>query len=96
MARLDIEDLRALGAASRAVLGSVARDARDQARSLADRHRERKNQGPPERREADRVTTPRRRFKRRWIVVPVLVLLLVAVLVIGGVTFLLGRALGLF
>jgi eukaryotic-like serine/threonine-protein kinase len=96
VARLDIEDLRALGVASRAVLGSVARDARDQARSLADRHRERKNQSPPERREADRVATPRRRFKRRWIVVPVLVLLLVAVLVIGGVAFLLGRALGLF
>src|SRR4051794_12138585 len=96
VARLDIEDLRALGAASRAVLGSVARDARDQARSLADRHRERKSQSPPERREANPVATPRRRFKRRWIVVPVLVLLLVAVLVIGGVAFLLGRALGLF
>src|SRR5829696_842569 len=40
--RIDAEDLRALASASRALLGSVARDAADQARVMVDRRRERK------------------------------------------------------
>src|SRR3954451_19912395 len=40
--RIDADDLRELASASRALLSSVARDARDQARHLAERRRERK------------------------------------------------------
>jgi serine/threonine protein kinase len=83
--RIDAEDLRALASASRALLGSVARDARD---VLADRRRERKEQ---ERRRTTPApagvgpsTRPRRRFKRRWVVVPVLVTVVVLVLVVIG------------
>jgi eukaryotic-like serine/threonine-protein kinase len=88
-ARIDAEDLRKLASASRAVLGSVARDARDH---LADRRRERK----AERRVADgrdaspspvqRTAAPprRRRFKRRWVVVPVLTTVVLVLLLIVG------------
>jgi serine/threonine protein kinase len=86
--RLDADDLRALASASRALLGSVARDARDQARVLADRRRGRKEQdqreapvqvaaAPPPRR--------RRRFKRRWVVVPLMVTVTLVVVVVVGV-----------
>src|SRR3954470_4313066 len=76
MERLDADDLRALASASRALLTSVARDARDQARDLAERRRERKDGGPAPSRPAGGTPAPqrrRRRFKRRWVVVPVLV-----------------------
>ena len=43
--RIDASDLRKLAAASATVLGAVARDARDQARHLAERRRERRAQG---------------------------------------------------
>ena len=98
MTRFDAEDLRRLAAASAAVLGTVARDS---ARQLADRRRERKEQErfarlggrqpagmPPSER-------PRWRFKRRWVVVPVLVALLVAVVLIGGLAVLIAAAMGL-
>ena len=42
--RIDAADLRALAAASATVLGAVARDARDQARHLAERRREKRSQ----------------------------------------------------
>jgi hypothetical protein len=84
--RIDGDDLRALASASRALLGSVARDARD---VLADRRRERKE---AERRPASssgggRVAAPprRRRFKRRWVVVPLVVTVLLTVLVVAAV-----------
>jgi len=91
--RLDADDLRALASASRALLGSVARDARDQARVLADRRRERKEQdrqGAPvhEAPVQEAVAPPprrRRRFKRRWVVVPVVVTVILVVLVVIGV-----------
>src|SRR4051812_33156627 len=51
--RLDSDDLRALASASRALLTSVARDARDQARYLAERRRERRDGGPAPSRPAD-------------------------------------------
>jgi serine/threonine protein kinase len=99
--RLDAHDLRLLASASRAVLGSVARDARDQARSLADRRRERKaDDGPvhPGRPVPPPVSPParprRRRFKRRWVVVPVLVTVIVVLLILGGVALLVAAALG--
>jgi serine/threonine protein kinase len=97
--RIDADDLRALASASKALLSSVARDARDQARYLAERRRERKGEsrplpagpsgGPPA------APRRRRRFKRRWVVVPVLVTLVVVVLVLVGLGFLVATALGL-
>ena len=46
MERIDSDDLRALASASKALLGSVARDARDQARHLRGTRRERKESRP--------------------------------------------------
>jgi hypothetical protein len=96
--RLDADDLRALASASKALVTAVARDARDQARHLADRRRDRGTAprrpdvaaagGPP-------ATPRRRRFKRRWVVVPVLVTVLIVLLVLGGIGLLLAAALGL-
>src|SRR5215212_9393014 len=65
--RIDADDLRKLASASKALLTSVARDARDQARHLADRRRERKgDSGPTRRPSAPPEPAPRRRrFKRR-------------------------------
>ena len=83
--RIDAEDLRALASASRALLGSVARDARD---VLVDRRRERKEQekraATPAPARGTPPARPRRRFKRRWVVVPVLVSVVVLVLVVVG------------
>ena len=98
MARFDAEDLRKLAAASAAVLGSVARD---QARLLAERRRDRKEQERRARRGAaplpqrPSAARPRFRFKRRWVVVPVLVALGLAMLLIGGLAWLLAYAFGL-
>src|SRR3954451_13584326 len=95
--RIDADDLRALASASRALLSSVARDARDQARHLADRRRERKDGGPvPSRPAAGPPPAPRRRrrFKRRWVVVPVLVTLVVVLLALVGIGLLVAAALG--
>ena len=93
--RIDADDLRKLASASKALLTSVARDARAQARQLADRRRERKGDSGPARRPETAPTPRRRRFKRRWVVVPVLVTLLIAVLVLVGLGFLVAAALGL-
>jgi serine/threonine protein kinase len=95
--RIDADDLRKLASASKALLTSVARGARDQASQLADRRRERKaDSGPASRPAADAAPERRRRrFKRRWVVVPVLVTVLVVLLVLVGLGFLLASALGL-
>ncbi|GAB3193757.1 hypothetical protein GCM10027261_10140 [Geodermatophilus arenarius] len=99
--RFDLEDLRGLAA----VLGTVARDARDQARYLADRRRERRAERharaaapppappppPPPPRPARR-----RRFRRRWVVVPVLIALLAVLAAVGGVLALLAAAVGVW
>jgi serine/threonine protein kinase len=87
-ARIDAEDLRKLASASKAVLGSVARDAREH---LADRRRDKKAErrvaagrgAPPP---VQRTAPParRRRFKRRWVVVPVLTTVALVVLLIVG------------
>jgi serine/threonine protein kinase len=103
--RLDAEDLRALASASKALLGSVARDARDH---LSERRRERKEQERKDqgrrdqgRREpshpAARVEAapkPRWRFKRRWVVVPVAVTVVVIALLVAGVALGLAAVLG--
>jgi eukaryotic-like serine/threonine-protein kinase len=97
--RIGADDLRALASASKSLLTSVARDARDQARHLAVRRRERKaGSGPvPAAPSGGRQAAPRRRrrFKRRWVVVPALVTLVVVLLVLVGLGFLLASALGL-
>jgi hypothetical protein len=145
--RFDVDDLRALAS----VIGTVARDARDQARHLADKRKERKDRkeqaartGPAEpagrpgperpeerrgrdrprkrparaasvpaapvvqppppapsrsgRRPARRTAAPaaRWRFRRRWVVVPVLVAVLAVLAAIGGVVALLGAAFGVW
>jgi serine/threonine protein kinase len=100
--RLDAADLRALASASRALLSSVARDARDQARHLADRHRDRKadsgpaRRGPPEPPASAPPDARRpRRFKRRWVVVPLLVTVVIVLLLLVGLGLLVAAALGL-
>jgi pyruvate/2-oxoglutarate dehydrogenase complex dihydrolipoamide acyltransferase (E2) component len=165
--RFDVDDLRALAS----VIGTVARDARDQARYLAEKRRERKERrehGQRERRgerrerrqhpgrradrqpraaaappaaappaaapaaaappaaappaappraappqaAAPRVTAPpaappaggrrpsaparRLRFKRRWVVVPVLIAVLAVLAAVGGLVALLAAALGVW
>ena len=92
--RLDADDLRALASSSRALLGSVARDARDQARHIADRRRERRADSPPDR-PGPPAAPRRRRFRRRWVVVPVLVTVVVVVLLLGGAALALAAVLGL-
>jgi serine/threonine protein kinase len=106
--RFDAADLKQLAAASAAVLGSVARDARDQARHLAERRRGRKGEGSPVRaRDSGPVpagpsggppAAPRRRwrFKRRWVVVPVLVTVGMVLLVLLGVGLWLAHLFGQF
>ncbi|NEK59397.1 serine/threonine protein kinase [Geodermatophilus sabuli] len=106
--RFDAADLRALASASKHALGTVARDARDQARHLADRRRERKGVGPeraPARTSASGrvpasggapVPHRRWRFKRRWVVVPVLLTLLLVLAVVGGLVAVAGAAFGWF
>ena len=100
--RLDAEDLKALASASKALLTAVARDARDQARHLADRRRDRKSGHDPAPRgpagrpsDAAAPARRRRRFKRRWVVVPVLVTVLLGLLVLVGLGLLVATALGL-
>ena len=102
--RIDAADLRALAAASATVIGAVARDARDQARHLAERRRERREvrrraapaPGPESRPVGRTDHRPRRRFRRRWVVVPVLVVLLVLLTAAGGLVYLAGFLLGWF
>jgi serine/threonine protein kinase len=84
--RIDAEDLRRLASASKALLGSMARDA---ASHLADRRRERRTEPPAPPRPR------RRRFKRRWVVVPLMVTVLLVVLVVGGAVLGLAWVLGL-
>jgi serine/threonine protein kinase len=99
--RFDAADLKALAAASATALGAVARDARDQARHLVDRRRERRTaevppgrpeQPPPE--PPARGRTRRRRFRRRWVVVPVVLVFLLVVAVVGGLVALVAFAAG--
>jgi eukaryotic-like serine/threonine-protein kinase len=96
--RLDGDDLRALASASKALLTSVARDARDQARHLAERRRDRKGDSGPVRNEPAAATSApprRRRFKRRWVVVPLVVTVVVVLLVLVGLGLLVASSLGL-
>jgi serine/threonine protein kinase len=94
--RIDADDLRKLASASKALLGSVARDARD---VLADRRRDRKAQDRRRNAPAPGPTAApparRRRFKRRWVVVPVLTTVVLVVLLLVGAALGLLYVLGL-
>jgi eukaryotic-like serine/threonine-protein kinase len=93
--RIDGEDRHRLASASKALLGSVARDARDQARVLTDRRRDRNAHDRPD--VPDRSGPPprRRRFKRRWVVVPVLTTVVLVVVLLVAAAWALAAALGL-
>ena len=94
--RIDAEDLRALASASKALLGSVARDARDQARVMVDRRRERKErETSPAPQQVAAPPRRRRRFKRRWVVVPVVTTVVLVVLLLVGAALVLAWVLGL-
>jgi serine/threonine protein kinase len=92
--RIDAADLLALASASRSLLGSVARDARDQARQMADTRRQRRA-GPRPVAEPPPAAPPARptkrfRFKRRWVVVPVVTTLLVFLVLLVGAALAIG------
>src|SRR6185312_2788360 len=80
--RFDAADLKQLAGASAAVLGSVARDARDQARTLVERRRQTVAGRPPS------VPQRRWRFKKRWVLVPVVTALVLVLAVLGGLVWL--------
>jgi serine/threonine protein kinase len=94
--RLDSADLRALASASKALLGDVARGAAREARDLAGRKLARRRgrataqEGPP--------SAPRRRwrFKRRWVLVPLLSTLAVVALALVGLGLWLAHVFGQF
>jgi serine/threonine protein kinase len=101
--RIDSDDLRRLASASKALLGSVARDARD---VLAERRRERKaeERKADERKADEREPVPAPpfdarlrgwRFKRRWVVVPVLTTVVLVVMLLVGAGLALAALLGL-
>jgi serine/threonine protein kinase len=94
--RIDASDLVALASASRALLGSVARHSRDQARSMADGRRERKaaKRAPVEQRRTAPPPRRRRRFKRRWVVVPVVTTAIVLLLLLVAVVLAVGAFVG--
>jgi serine/threonine protein kinase len=92
-ARIEAADLRALASASRAVLGSVARDARDH---LAERRHERKQERHPRPAAPPAPPPRRRRFRRRWVVVPVLTTVVILVLLLGAAALGLALVFGLF
>jgi serine/threonine protein kinase len=90
--RFDLADLLSLASSSRTALESVARDARDQARELSHRRSgSRHTDAPrPRTRRERRAAARQHRFhvKRRWVVVPILVLVLLVVLVLGTLALL--------
>ncbi len=108
--RIDAADLRALAAASATALGAVARDAREQARHLAERRRERRRRAetaeatappspappppPPVATRRGEQRPRRRRFRRRWVVVPLVLVVLVLLAVVAGVVVLARSLLG--
>ncbi|WP_409332896.1 serine/threonine-protein kinase [Trujillonella humicola] len=104
--RIGAEEFKALAASSAALLGTVARgvarDAADQARHLADRRRARRADrtpppppAPPPRR-PPAARGRRFRFRRRWVVVPVVVLVLALVALTVAVIALVAFAADLF
>jgi serine/threonine protein kinase len=94
--RLDADDLRALASTSKALLSDVARGAARGARDLAGRELARRRGRPTGRTEAPGKPPRRRRFKRRWVLVPLLSTLAVVALVLVGVGLWLAHVFGQF
>ena len=92
--RLDAGDLRALASASKALLGDVARGAARGARDLAGRELARRRGRTTAGNGAPVAPRRRRRFKRRWVLVPVLVILTVVVLALVGLGLWLAHVFG--
>ena len=88
--RFDVDDLRALASASRVVIGTVAH----QARSRVERRREAESRstGRPPARPAP--APARWRFKRRWVVVPLLIVVLLTVAAVAGIWWMVAAMLG--
>jgi serine/threonine protein kinase len=94
--RLDSADLRALASASKALLGDVARGAARGARDLAGRELARRR-GRTTTRKGGPEARPRRwRFKRRWVLVPLLTTAAVIALALVGLGLWLAHAFGQF
>jgi eukaryotic-like serine/threonine-protein kinase len=93
--RLSSADLKEHATASKAAFESAFRDARDQARSMAERRREQWASGsrplpghpPPALRR-------RRRLARRWVVIPLVTVLVVSLALLIGLVWLIGQGLG--
>jgi serine/threonine protein kinase len=87
--RFDLADLLALASSSKAALSTAVRDARDQVKEASERRHE-----PPMTRRERRAAAKRRRFrfKRRWVVVPLVFLLLLVALAVTGLVLLLTGA----
>jgi serine/threonine protein kinase len=94
--RLDADDLRALASASKALLSDVARGAARGARDLAGRELARRRGRPTGRTEAPGKPPRRRRFKRRWVLVPLLSTIAVVALALVGVGLWLAHVFGQF
>jgi serine/threonine protein kinase len=94
--RFDLADLLALASSSRAALGTVVRDVREHAREAGERLHA-TDAAPRTRRERRAAAKQRRfRFKRRWVVIPLVVIVLFVVLVLGVLTLLLTGAIRLY
>ena len=88
--RFELADLLALASTSKAVVGTAVRSARDQARDAADRRRADAEAAPTRSRRERRAAVKQRRlrFKRRWVVVPIVLLVLVLLVVAGALALL--------
>jgi serine/threonine protein kinase len=85
--RFDLSELLSLASSSKAAVRSVVRDVRNQAREAGERRLA--GAPSPSRRERRAAAKKRRfRFKRRWVVVPLVFLVLVVALVVTALTLL--------
>jgi serine/threonine protein kinase len=94
--RLDSDDLRALASASKALLGDVARGAARGARDMAGRELARRRERTTGRNAAPVQPRRRWRFKRRWVLVPLLSTLTVVALALVGLGLWLAHVFGQF
>jgi serine/threonine protein kinase len=94
--RLDSDDLRALASASKALLGDVARGAARGAREMAGRELARRRERTTGRNAAPAPPRRRWRFKRRWVLVPLLSTLAVIALALVGLGLWLAHVFGQF
>jgi len=94
--RLDSDDLRALASASKALLSDVARGAARGARDLAGRELAKRRDRTTGRNRVPAARPRRWRFKRRWVLVPLLTTIGVVALALVGLGLWLAHAFGQF